>query len=133
MNPIVARFQDGRVLKGFTSDFLPAKDHFHISLQDQPPGAKPLDVRVADLKGLFFVKTFQGDPSHDRVNDPALVTFGAGRRIRVVFKDGETLVGTTQGYDKSRPGFFVVPADPATNNERCFIVAAATSEVSFLP
>ena len=74
MNPIVARFQDGRVLKGFTSDFLPAKDHFHISLQDQPPGAKPLDVRVADLKGLFFVKTFPVVTSLIRITTVFLLT-----------------------------------------------------------
>jgi len=42
------------------------------------------------------------------------------------------MIGTTQGYDRNRPGFFVVPVDPASNNERCFVVAAATQEVSFV-
>jgi hypothetical protein len=41
-------------------------------------------------------------------------------------------VGITQGYDRARPGFFVVPVDPLSNNERCFVVVAATEEVSFL-
>ena len=33
MNQIVALFQDGRMLKGFTIHFLPAKDHFHIGFR----------------------------------------------------------------------------------------------------
>lgn len=55
-----------------------------------------------------------------------------GRKIRVVFEDGEVLLGTTQGYDASRPGFFIIPADAASNNERCFVVRIATREVTFV-
>jgi hypothetical protein len=50
----------------------------------------------------------------------------------VVFGDGETLAGTTQGYDANRPGFFVMPLDPGSNNERCFVVTRATKEVVFV-
>ena len=132
MHRIVARFQDGRVLKGFTTDFLPAKDHFHMTLEEQGAAAKPMGVRVPDLKALFFVKSFEGDPSHHRSNESAPGAKVAGRRIRVVFKDGEVIVGTTQGYDRSRPGFFIVPLDAGGNNERCFVVAAATKEVGFV-
>lgn len=104
--------QNGTVLKGFTNDFLPAKDHFHLSAEGQSPGTRPAEIRVAELKAVFFVKSFQGDPQHEEITDPNAGKPGAGRLIRVVFKDGETLVGTTQGYDRSRPGFFVVPVDP---------------------
>jgi hypothetical protein len=79
---------------------------------------------------VFFVKTFEGDPQHQRSNEPN--QGGPGRRLRIVFKDGEVVVGTTQGYDRSRPGFFVIPVDAGGNNERCFVVAAATQEVSFV-
>jgi len=132
MNRIVAHFLDGQVLKGYTNDFLPAKDHFHLSGEGQPAGTKPREVRCAELKALFFVKTFEGDPQHQERTDAAGGKAAPGRRIRVVFKDGETLVGTTQGYDRSRPGFFVVPVDVESNNERCFVITAATQEVSFL-
>jgi hypothetical protein len=132
MNRIEAHFQDGQLLKGFTTDFLPAKDHFHITAEGEPAGSKPREVKVAELKALFFVKTFAGNPEHKDLADAAAARASQGRRIRVVFKDGETLVGTTQGYDRSRPGFFVVPFDADSNNERCFVVAAATQEVAFL-
>jgi hypothetical protein len=132
MNLVVAHFQDGRVLKGTTSDFFPARPAFHVFEEGRPPGTKPVDVRVADLKALFFVKSLEGDPEHQETRDPAKAGTAPGRRIRVRFKDGEILVGITQGYDRARPGFFVVPVDPLSNNERCFVVVAATEEVSFL-
>ena len=134
MNRIVARFLDGRVVKGFTNDFLPGKASFHVSTSataGPASGVKPEELKVADLKALFFVKTFEGDPQHKKSNEPSQGPASGGRRIRVVFKDGEVLVGTTQGYDRSRPGFFLIPADATGNNERCFVVAAATQEVAF--
>ena len=132
MNQIVARYRDGQIVKGVTNDFLPTKDHFHVAPSGAAPGAKPLEVRVADLKALFFVKDFVGQPDYVEGEwfDPAKTA--AGRKIRVVFKDGEVIVGTTQGYQPGRPGFFIQPADAKSNNERCFVITAATREVSFL-
>jgi hypothetical protein len=91
-----------------------------------------VEVRIKELKGVFFVKDFAGNPKHVETKqfDPSRPP--AGRRIRVVFKDGEVFVGTTQGYQPDRPGFFVVPADPGANTERCYVVAASTREVGFL-
>ncbi len=132
MNRVVAHFQDGRMLKGLTNDFLPAKTNFHLLAEGGPVGAKPEDVAVAQLKALFFVKTFEGDAQHRKDNAGTASKAAGGRTIRIAFKDGEVMIGTTQGYDRNRPGFFVVPIDPASNNERCFVVAAATQEVSFI-
>lgn len=131
-NRIVARYQDGHTEKGVTNDFLPVKDVFHLLPWESNPGAKPLEVRVAELKALFFVKEYAGDPTHQELQEfePALPV--PGRKIRVVFNDGEILIGTTQGYQPGRPGFFVLPADRRSNNERCFVVAAAAREVSFV-
>jgi hypothetical protein len=126
----VAHFQDGRVMKGFTTDFLPAKSQFHMTVGEQGAASAPVEVHVSELKALFFVKSFEGDPKHQRSNEPTQGV--AGRRLRVVFKDGEVMVGTTQGYDRSRPGFFVIPFDTGGNNERCFVIAAATQEVTFV-
>jgi hypothetical protein len=132
MNRIVARFQDGRILKGFTTDFLPSKDRFHLFPEEGSPGVKPAEVIIAELKALFFVKSFAGNPEHEEPSDFPGDKPGAGRRIRIIFKDGEIMSGTTQGFDRSRPGFFVVPVDPGSNNERCFVVTAATDKVLFV-
>jgi len=129
---VVARYQDGRVLKGVTNDFLAAKDRLHVVPLESAPGSKPLEVLIADLKALFFVKDFAGNPQHKESGEFEPSKGAGGRKIRVVFKDGETMVGTTQGYQPGRPGFFVVPADAKSNNERSFVVSVATSEVSLL-
>jgi hypothetical protein len=129
---VVARYLDGRLLKGVTNDFLPAKDRFHLVPLESAPGTKPVEVLIGDLKALFFVRDFTGNPQHKESGDFDPTKAAGGRKIRVVFKDGETMVGTTQGYQPGRPGFFVVPADAKSNNERCFVVSAATREVSFL-
>ncbi len=132
MNKIVARFASGAMVKGITADFLPGRETFHVSVAPGGPGSETVEVRVADLKAVFFVKDFAGDPRHVRKKefDPARPS--VGRKIKVVFRDGEVFVGTTQGYQPGRQGFFVVPVDPDMNTDRCYVVSASTQAVSFL-
>jgi len=130
-NKIVARYQDGRVMKGFTRDFMPNKDFFHLLPMDALSDAKPIVISVRELKAVFFVKDFKGNPKYKDIktidpNKPVV-----GRKIKVVFKDGEFLIGTTQGYQPGRPGFFIFSTDPQSNSDRCFVISAATTQVSF--
>jgi hypothetical protein len=131
-NKIVVRYQDGRVSKGFTSNFMPNKDLFHLSPLGAPPGLKPLDVRVKDLKAIFFVKDFAGDRDYNENKTFDESRPVVGKKIQVIFRDGEVLIGTTQGYQAGRAGFFVFPADRQSNIDRFFVIAAATRSVSFI-
>jgi len=92
---------------------------------------KGFEVLVMELKALFFVKDFTGNSEHRELNQ---FTGGQipGRKVEVTFADGEVIVGTTLGYDPSRPGFFVTPADPESNNLRVFIVSTAVSNFRYL-
>lgn len=128
-NRVVARFRDGRMVKGVTGDFGPARDFFHVSPEG---GGPPVTIRHADLKAVFFVRSYSGNADHEVRNDFEVGKSGMGRKIRVVFADGEVLVGTTQGYQPGRPGFFVVPADPVVNTERCYVLTAATQEIAYV-
>ena len=120
------------MVKGSTSDFVPAKEAFHVAEADAPKGTRPVLVQVKDLKAVFFVKDFAGRPDYNPTNEFEGVRMPPGRKIRVVFSDGEVIVGTTQGYQPGRPGFFMVPADSAANIERCYVVAASTADVTLL-
>jgi hypothetical protein len=131
VNQVVARFADGRILKGMTADFFPNKDSFHVA-DASAPGSEPVEVRTGELKALMFVKDFAGDPAHVERNEFHPSRPPVGRKIRVLFKDGEVLVGTTTGYQSGRPGFFLVPADEDSNIERCYVVTASTAEVGFI-
>jgi hypothetical protein len=131
---IVAHYQDGRLLKGFTSNFVPNKDFFHYIPMDSPPESNLLELSTTGLKGLFFVKDFHGNPNYTEKKDFDSPKSTVGRKIKVVFKDGELMVGTTVQYPHPQdcPGFFVLPADTNSNNECCFVVKSATQQVSLI-
>ena len=131
-NKVVARYADGRIVKGMTSDFLPTKQAFHVSEVATTAQLKPLEIRMAELKALFFVKDFAGDAQHAEGNEFDVSRPRVGPHMRVHFADGEVLVGTTQGYQPNRPGFFLEPADSDSNIERCYAMAAAVQQVSFI-
>jgi hypothetical protein len=132
MNKVVARFMDGRVVKGVATDFVPMKESFHLAVEAAAPGSRPEVIQTKDLKALFFVKDFAGDPTHVERKEFDQSQPPIGRKIRVAFRDGEVLVGTTTGYQPGRAGFFLVPADPKSNMERCYVVAAAAREIGFI-
>ena len=132
MNKFVARLADGGLIKGATFDFSPAKEAFHITEPAPNPGANSTLVHTGDLKALFFVRDFDGDPDYVEEKEFSAPLDPSERRIGVTFRDGETLVGTTPMYRPALPGFFLVPADPRSNNERCYVVEAATREVRLL-
>lgn len=131
MNKVVARFTDGRTIRGLTYDFEPSRASFHITEADAAPGTRPVEILLQALKALFFVKEFAGDPQHKERKefDPAHPPLG--RKIRVVFKDGETLVGVTPGYQSGRAGFFLLPADADSNTQRCYVVASSAQSINF--
>jgi hypothetical protein len=126
---VVARFLDGRVLKGTTHDFAPNKPAFHLhGVCDAT--ARGLTVPIGALKALFFVKSFAGDAKHVEDLDVAKAA-GQGRKIIVTFADDEVVAGFTTGYAKDKQGFFVVPADPRSNNARIYVVTASVKTVAW--
>ena len=126
---VVARFTDGGMLKGTTRDFSPNKSDFHV-YADGDLRTKAVKVSLDRLKAVFFVKSLEGNRDHVESSDGSAGQ-GKGRRIRVVFKDGEALIGFTVGYAPDRPGFFLVPCDLQSNNQRVFVVRSAVSKVEF--
>jgi hypothetical protein len=132
-NRIVVRYRDGRTVKGHTADFLPTRPSFHVEpATADAAGARSVEIALGDLKAVFFVKDLDGNRAYHETKEfrPGQPT--AGRRIRVDLEDGEVLVGTTMGYQPNRPGFFLVPADPHSNNDRCYVVSAAVRKVEFV-
>lgn len=55
-----------------------------------------------------------------------------GMARSAVTKDGETQDGYTQGFSANRPGFFIFPGDPDCNNDRVFVITAATDRINFI-
>jgi len=128
---VVVRYIDGRVVKGLSQDFFPNKDRFHVYPADKSSG-EAAEILLKELKAVFFVRDFVGNFQYNERKEYLEGDKPSGRKIEVMFKDGEVLVGTTLGYDPSRPGFFLFPADPKSNNVRVFAVTTAVKKVRFL-
>jgi len=130
----VVKFNDGRIVKGFTTDFSPEKDVFHIRSvkRDSTEGeGEQIEVSLDSIKAVFFVKDFLGNKEYKKVRTFNGYESGppSQRKIVVIFKDGENFYGTTHSYSPERKGFFVFPIDEKDNNDRVFVPRSALEKV----
>ena len=132
MNQVVARYANGSVIKGHTRDFHPDHPQFHVLTKGSSSG---VPVRLSELKAVFFVRDLVGNRLRNKNRKFPPVDQGpqSGRRIAVLFKDGELLVGNALTFSSDKPGFFVTPADPAGNNLRVYVVRNAIAQVKLGP
>src|SRR5262245_58446795 len=117
-NTVVARFKDGRTVKGHSLNVDPDRPTFHVRTE-----TGPIEVKLNDLKALFFVKDPTGNPAHNEATAP---TPGDNRLVGsqpvlVEFADGEKIIGVTPRFPPTKPFFYVIPIDPKSNNIRILI------------
>jgi hypothetical protein len=125
-NEVVARYLNGKVVKGVSLDVDPGRPLCHIRTTEGT-----LEVKLKELKALFFVKDLLGDAARDEV---LKLEADDGRArgsfpIELEFADGEKLVGLTVRYPPIRPFFFVLPADTRSNNVRVLVNKAAVKRM----
>jgi hypothetical protein len=127
LNKVVVGFLNGGRTKGYAYDFSALKESFSLLPQEDPLKGQGIKVEMKDLKAVFFVWDFSGNPEYDE--SPCADSPMHGRKIEVTFIDGEKIVGRTEGYSPQRLGFFLFPADPKSNNIRIFVVTKNTRQV----
>jgi hypothetical protein len=130
LNKVVVAYLDGRRSRGCVYDFSPLKDTFRLAPESDLRHQKFAEVALKDLKAVFFVKDFRGDSKYKE--SQKIGEGKPGRKIEVIFSDGEKIVGTTQAYDPKKSGFFVFPADAKSNSLRIFVVNWNVRSVKFL-
>lgn len=134
-NRVVVALLDGRRLKGFVYDFVPSGDTLNIF----PSAGDPEDKRPATVveflacKAVFFVRTHLGNQKvaaevRREAEDPKAEA-PRGKKVKIVFSDGEEMTACTEVYNAKRFGFFVYPLDPRSNNLRTFVVNANVRKV----
>lgn len=126
---VVVRTRNGQLIKGYAFDFNAGKELFHVV--DADDQSKVTEVLASDLKAVFYVRSFAGDRRRTKSGELAEQAANKipGMKLKVTFSDGEVLFGTTNGYSKGRPGFFVTPSDPSSNNDRAFVITSSTTSV----
>jgi hypothetical protein len=125
---IVAHFIDGTVQKGMSLDVDPKRPECHLKLSN----GNMLEVSLATVKALFFVKTATGRPAYNDIKekvagDSRLV---GAKRVRVVFADKEEVVGLMNRFPPITPFFFMLPIDPLSNNIRILVNRTAVVKMS---
>lgn len=126
-NKVIAHFLDGTLIKGTTPDFYPSRAKFHLT--DSNGEVHKIDV--GELKALFFVKDFKGRPDYRERKG----FFGEeeGSKVMVEFFDGEIIFGHTITYSTKGHGFFLIPGDPDSNNDKVYVVHSSTKRVKVKP
>jgi len=127
---VVVHFRDGRIVKGYAAGVSGTLPSFFLQTLDVP--SEEIEVQLAALKAVFFVKDFDGDASHNEKKTFSKDGAHHGRRIEIAMHDGEVLVGALDAYHPEGEGFFFAPADPDSNNIGCFVVAAAVKRASII-
>jgi len=129
-NRLVVKYKDGKIVKGWTTDFGQNKELFHLH-PIEGYGEKLIEINTSDLKAIFFVKDYRGDKKYQKVRtfEGQREPIPSERKIIVIFKDGENFYGTSHSYNPEKKGFFVYPIDPNDNNDRVFVVNPAVDSV----
>lgn len=129
-NKAVVAFLDGRRLKGYIYNFSAQKDRFRLFLEQDTLQREGADVQMKDLKAIFFAKDFVGNSEY--TESQILTSQNGCRKAEVTFRDGEKLVGTTDAYNPQKIGFFLVPADPRSNNLRVFVITKNATQIRWI-
>jgi len=138
---VAARFNNGKVLKGYVKDF--TADSEMVFLDDAASGMNHI-IPINDLKALFFIRTFEGDREY-RDKKAFGLSPSKGRKVFIKFKDKESLIGFIdgevpfqKGFTLAKPdgtedtGFFLAPSDNDSNNIKVFVVGSAIENVTIM-
>jgi len=129
-NKAVVAFLDGRRLKGYIYNFSAQKDGFRLFFEQDTLQREGTEVQMKDLKAIFFARDFVGNSEY--TESQVLTSQNGCRKAEVTFRDGEKLVGTTDAYNPQKIGFFLVPADPRSNNLRVFVITKNATQIRWI-
>jgi small nuclear ribonucleoprotein (snRNP)-like protein len=131
---VVLKYKNGKKIKGWVDNFNPNRDIFFLHPLKEYSDSEKLDIRVSDLKAIFFVKDFIGNSDYKKVRtfENYNLNIPTQRRVIAHFQDGEKLYGTSYSYNPTKIGFFIYPVDRGDNNLRIFAINTAIEEVEFL-
>lgn len=93
-----------------------------------------LNIPLDQVKGVFFVRDFEGNPRHPERKIFHSRPRQSGLWVRMIFKDNEILEGlTTNNLLSLDPsGFYITPPDMYSNNLRIFVPRGSLAEMEVL-
>lgn len=121
---IIARTKLGDRFKGYLQDGRPL---MRGVLSMQNPDGRDLPLDLDQLKGIFFVRDYQGNKEYLENKSFSGDPERKGLRVRIRFEDNESMEGVVENSVEilQATGFFFWPADPKANNELIFVVKSS--------
>ncbi len=122
---LVIHTREGKVAYGTSSVLNPITTGFHLDLVHHTgePVGKSVNIRFNDLKGVFYVRSYDGRFTPDSVQPEGTPT---GSPLVLKFFDSEVIHGySVHRYRGEQPRFHFVPKDHDTNNISILAEAAA--------
>ena len=128
---VVVRRLDHELIKGFVDSTSYLKPNA-IEMLDRE--GRALTVSLAEIKGVFFVREFDGNSQRSERKLFQSRPRMAGLWVQITFKDQEILEGLLPGnlIEFSPEGFLLTPADLYSNNLKIFVPRSALSDITVL-
>ncbi len=129
LQKVVVRTRHGRVRRGFAD---PRQIEGSLRLINTQGDEERFELE--DLKAVFVVKEFEGDPKYKPVHSLSKLKGSAAVWVRLKFFDEEEMEGRIQNNLSllTEAGFFLWPSDGDSNNRCAYIVKTAVEEFAIL-
>ena len=122
---VVVHFLDGRLLRGYGKFFFRGQDM--IRLLDLK--RRTVRILLEEVKAVFFVRRLRGRKDYHEAKRFSSASPKFGRKVEIVFRDGEVIKGRALDYKPEDRGFYLKPSDPKSNNEMVFVPLTALRRV----
>jgi len=128
---VVLRKLDKGLIKGYVN---PGSYLTTTGIQMLDHQGRLIDVPLTELKGLFFVRDFEGDAGRVERKVFRSRPKRRGLWVRLVFRDNEVLEGIIPNnlLDLHPSGFLVIPPDLYSNNLKIFVPRGALEALEVL-
>ena len=126
---LVVHTKDGKVAYGICHAMNLTTDGFHLDLVDRrgEPKNKTVYISFADLKAVFYVRSFDGQFNRETLNrefEPL------GDAVVVEFSDGEFIPGQTlKPLRRDEARFLLIPDDLESNNTGILLDGGAVKKL----
>ena len=128
---VVVRRLDRGLIKGFVdpSGYLRGND---LEMLDRE--GRAVIVPLAEIKAVFFVREFDGNPQRSERKLFQSRPRMAGVWVQMIFKDNETLEGLLPSnlLELATEGYLLTPADLYSNNLKVFVPRTALTKLTVL-
>lgn len=131
MHHVIVKFLEGEEKEGEVFSFNMNFPVFYLQSKNDKGEIDNIPIKIDLIKQIIFLKKkdSNGNILHKETIDQSIYAGVLPYRLKVEFKDGQIVDGSTNRYNLKDAGFFIVPINPADKSERIYINAATVKNV----